>query len=86
MHLKKTSYHYYQKVASFSYYVGLPTVTTGKNIHVIAHSFGCVLAIELARRWSDRVQSLTLLAPAFFLSEEDVVSHLQSSSASSMYT
>jgi len=34
------------------------------RVHLVAHSMGAALALDLARRYADRVASLTLLSPA----------------------
>jgi pimeloyl-ACP methyl ester carboxylesterase len=36
------------------------------GVHVLAHSYGAAIALELALRWPQRVRSLTLFEPARF--------------------
>lgn len=37
-----------------------------KNVHIVAHSLGCILALALAVKYPGSVKSLTLLAPPYF--------------------
>lgn len=48
------------------------------GVHVLAHSYGAAIALELALRWPQRVRSLTLFEPArFALLLHDAGSHAQ---------
>ncbi|KAL8138902.1 hypothetical protein V2J09_004903 [Rumex salicifolius] len=37
-----------------------------KNVHIVAHSLGCILALAIAVKYPGSVKSLTLLAPPYF--------------------
>ncbi|KAL0346055.1 UNVERIFIED_CONTAM: putative lysophospholipase BODYGUARD 4 [Sesamum radiatum] len=41
-----------------------------KSFHLVAHSMGCVIALALAAKYSDSVESITLIAPPYFSSSK----------------
>ncbi|KAL8150314.1 hypothetical protein V2J09_020122 [Rumex salicifolius] len=50
-----------------------------KNVHIVAHSLGCILALGLAVKHPDSIKSLTLLAPPYFgkpSEGEDATQHI----------
>ena len=51
------------------------TTSKGQAFHIVAHSFGCILALELAARHPQRVRSLILLAPPYFPSAAAIEGH-----------
>ncbi|KAJ1699167.1 hypothetical protein LUZ63_007679 [Rhynchospora breviuscula] len=46
-----------------------------ESFHLVAHSMGCIIALNLAAKYPDRVKSVTLLAPPYYPSNGENASH-----------